>query len=386
MNVSKKAAIVGVWEHETRYAPDKTAFQMQAECAQKALEDAGLSKDDVDAIYTAAGPGMPCLTLAEYLNIYPRHMDSTSVGGSSFLVHVSHAMAAIAAGQCNVALITYAGTPRSGGVSIGTGGFRGYRLEPVPDSFEVPYGTTLVGLYALVAQRHMYQYGTTSEQLAEIAVACRKHASMNPHALYRDPITVADVVNSRMIATPLHLLDCCVISDGGGAVVVTSAERARDLRKPPVYILGAGESCVHTGMGRQDLTSIAAKKSGEEAFKMAGLTAKDIDVVELYDSFTITALCTLEDLGFCDKGEGGAFVEGGRIALGGELPVNTDGGGLSSNHPGMRGIFIIIEGTKQVRGECGQRQVPDARIALCHGTGGALSTRHSGATLILGRD
>jgi len=236
-----------------------------------------------------------------------------------------------------------------------------------------------------VAQRHMYEFGTTAEQLAEIAVTIRRHASLNPVAKFRDPITVEDVLVSRIVSSPLHLLDCCIITDGGGAVVVTSAARARDLQKAPVYVLGGSEACCHTSMGNRDLTDMAAKQSGPRAMAMAGVTHDDIDMCMIYDSFTITVLETLENLGFCRKGEGGAFVQHGRIGLGGALPINTDGGGLSSNHPGMRGIFLVIEATKQLRGECGPRQVTDCEIALCHGTGGTLGLRHSGATVVLGR-
>jgi acetyl-CoA acetyltransferase len=295
---------------------------------------------------------------------------------------VTHAAAAIAAGLCEVALITYGSTTASAHFALGTAG--AFVSDP-PDHFEAPFGPTLVGLYALVAQRHMYEFGTKAEQLAEIAVTIRRHASLNPGAKYRDLITVEDVMASRMISSPLRLLDCCVITDGGGAVVVTSAERARDLKQRPVYVLGGSEACCHTAMGRRDLTAIAARQSGPRAMAMAGVTHHDIDMCMIYDSFTITVLETLENLGFCRQGEGGAFVQDGRIGLGGALPVNTDGGGLSSNHPGMRGIFLVIEATRQLRGECGPRQVPNCRIALCHGTGGMLGTRHSGATVVLGR-
>jgi acetyl-CoA acetyltransferase len=232
----------------------------------------------------------------------------------------------------------------------------------------------------------MHEFGTTSEQLAEIAVTIRRHASLNPAAKFRDPITIDDVLASRIVSSPLHLLDCCIITDGGGALVVTGAARARDLRKRPIQILGASEAVCHTSMGVRDLTDMAAKQSGPRAMAMAGVTHKDVGMGMIYDSFTITVLETLENLGFCKKGEGGAFVQNGRIGLAGELPINTDGGGLSSNHPGMRGIFLVIEAVKQLRGECGERQVKDCSIALCHGTGGTLGLRHSGATLILGRD
>jgi acetyl-CoA C-acetyltransferase len=250
------------------------------------------------------------------------------------------------------------------------------------------YGFTTVGLYAMIAQRHMHLYGTRPEQLAEVSVAMRKHASMNPHALFRNPIGVEDVVTSRMISSPLRILDCCVITDGGGAVVVASPEVARGCKQRPVWVLGVGESVAHQGAGQRDLVYIAAKQSWEPAFAMAGVTHQDIDMGMIYDSFTITVLTTLEDLGFCEKGEGGDFVSGGRLQLGGELPINTDGGGLSSNHPGMRGIFLLLEATRQLRHEFDgtPRQVPDCKIALCHGTGGTIGSRHSGGTVILGRD
>jgi len=237
----------------------------------------------------------------------------------------------------------------------------------------------------MVAQRHMHEFGTTPEQLAEIAVTIRRHAGLNPVAKFRDAITVEDVLASRIVSSPLHLLDCCIITDGGGAVVVTSAERTRDLRQPSVRILGGSEALCHTGVGQRDVTDIAAAQSGPRALAMAGISHADIDLCMLYDSFTITVLVTLENLGFCKKGEGGAYVQDGRIGLGGDLPVNTDGGGLSSNHPGMRGIFLVIEAVKQLRGECAARQVPECEVALCHGTGGMLGQRHSGATLVLAR-
>jgi acetyl-CoA acetyltransferase len=232
----------------------------------------------------------------------------------------------------------------------------------------------------------MYEFGTTAEQLAEVAVTMRRHAGHNPMAKFRDPITVEDVLASRVVASPLHLLDCCIITDGGGAVVLTSRERARDTRKPGVRVLGGAEGLCHTALGRRDLTDIAAAQSGPRALAMAGVAHDDVDMCMIYDSFTITVIATLENLGFCAKGEGGAFVENGRIGLGGALPINTDGGGLSSNHPGMRGIFLVIEAVKQLRGECGPRQVKDCAIALCHGTGGMLGLRHSGATAILARE
>lgn len=381
MSIKGKAAIAGVYEHPLRWAPHKTQYQIMAESARGALDDAGLSIKDVDGLFTSGVSGMGIVSLAEHLNLNPDFLDSNSIGGSSFVSHTAHAAAAIAAGYCNVALILYGSKWSSDRFAIGTGGASGG--DP-SEQFENCYGPTTVGDYALTAQRHMHEFGTTSEQLAEIAVTMRRHASMNPHAKFRDPITVEDVMTSRLVSSPLHLLDCCMISDGGGAVVVTSAERARDLKKKPVNLLGAAEACYHTSAGVRDLTNAAAKQSGPKALERAGVAHKDINMAMIYDSFTITVLVTLESLGFCKKGEGGAFVQNGRIGLGGALPINTDGGGLSSNHPGMRGIFLVIEATKQLRGECGDRQVKDCKIAMVHGTGGTLGLRHSGASLVLG--
>ena len=391
VDLKRAAAIVGIHEHVTRYAPDKSELQIQGESVIKAVEDAGLTKKDIDGLLTAGNIRNSGLNLADYLNMYPKMVDNTTVGGGSFEFHLSHALNAIAAGRINCAVITYSSLARSGGVSVGTGGVARFghpRLDPAPDSFEELYGLTTVGLYAMIAQRHMHLYGTTSVQLAEIAVAIRKHASMNPEAMFRDPITVDTVVNARVISSPLHLLDCCLISDGGGAVVVASPELARNCKQRPVWVLGVGEALAHQGAGQRDLIYIAAKQSHEPAFAMAGVTHRDIDMAMIYDSFTITVLETLEDLGFCKKGEGGDFVTGGRLQVGGELPINTDGGGLSSNHPGMRGIFLLLEATRQLRHqfEGTPRQVENCQVALCHGTGGALGSRHSGGTVILGRD
>jgi acetyl-CoA acetyltransferase len=259
----------------------------------------------------------------------------------------------------------------------------GARPATIPEmTYEAPYGNTLIGAYAMAARRHMHQYGTTSEQLAEIAVVTRRHAALNPRAMYRESITIQDVLNSRMIADPLHLLDCCVVTDGGGAVLVTTEERARDLKQKPVFLLGSSESHSHTNISQMpDLTTTTAAVTGPRAFAEADIRPTDVDMAMIYDSFTITVLILLEDLGFCKKGEGGAFVQNGRIALGGELPINTDGGGLSSNHPGMRGIFLMIEATRQLRGQCGPRQVEGAKIAVAHGSGGFLSSQ---VTTILG--
>ncbi len=385
MSLSGKIAIAGVHEHPTRWAPDKTEFQIMAESARGALDDCGLEFSDVDGLFAASmSMGiMGVVSLSEYLNLKPCHVDATNIGGSSFVAHVSHAAAAIHAGLCEVALILYGSTAASNRLAIGTG--MGSGRDPAA-SFVSPYGMTTVGSYALVAQRHMHEYGTSAEQLAEIAVTMRAHAALNPNAKMRNPITIADVLESRVISDPLHLLDCCIISDGGGAVVVTSAERARDLAKPAVIVRGCGEAVCHQENARPDLLTIAARQSGEQALRMSGLGHADVDLCTIYDSFTITLLLTLENLGFCKPGEGGAFVQNGRIGLNGDLPVNPDGGGLSSNHPGMRGIFLVIEAVRQLRRECEARQVAGAEVALVHGTGGTLGVAHSGATLVLSRD
>jgi acetyl-CoA acetyltransferase len=377
-----RIAIVGVAESDLGHTPDKTVLQLQAQAARDALVDAGLGFGEVDALFTAGGWGWaPTMMLAEYLGIQPAYTDSTNIGGSSFEVHLGHAVAGIEAGLFEVTLITYGSTQRSDR-SRGRGGSP-FKLT---EQFEPPFGLpTPVGAYALAATRYMYKYGTTSEQLAEVAVATRKWATMNERAMMRDPITIEDVLHSRWVAEPLHLLDCCLVTDGGGAVVVTTAERARNTRKAPVWVLGHGEAHTHNTIANMpDLaTHQAAISSGHAAFAMAGLTPADIDVAEIYDSFTITVVMTLEALGFCGRGEGGAFVSGQRTAPGGPFPMNTNGGGLSYCHPGMYGIFLLIEATRQLRGECGQRQVEGARIALAHGTGGVLS---SGATVLLGKD
>jgi acetyl-CoA C-acetyltransferase len=379
---SLDALIAGVHEFPERKTT-RSALEIQALSARAALAEAGLGPRDVDGYFTAAGAGgTGPLPVLDYLDLNPRYVDGTSVGGASFVVHTHHAAAAIAQGRCRVALITYGSTARSSGIAVGT---RERIAGDYLDQFEGIHGTSTVGLYALVAQRHMHEHGTTSAQLAEIAVACRRHAGLNPLALYRDPITVEDVLRSPIISSPLHLLDCCVITDGGGAVVLVHPEMARDLPRPGVRILGAAEAVAHTAAGRRDYLLSAAAQTAPRAFAEAGVSHDDIDMAMIYDSFTITVLLTLEDLGFCKKGDGGRFVENGRLHLGGALPVNTDGGGLSSNHPGMRGIFLVIEAVRQLRGECGPRQVENCRIALVHGTGGALGSRHSGATLILAR-
>ena len=382
MTGQRIAAIAGVAESDLGDVSPKTALQLQAESARDALRDAGLTLRDVDGLFTAGGDVYaPSMLLGEYLKIEPRYTDSTNIGGSSFVAHAAHAFAAIEQGLCEVALISYGSTQRSQrSRSLGrAGGIRG------TEQFERIWGLPLpVGAYALAARRHMHEFGTTAEQLAEVAVATRAWAHLNPRAFMRDPITVADVLGSRFIADPLHLLDCCLVTDGGGAVVVVSAARARDLAKPPVWILGHGEAHTHLGITNMpDLTVSPAAQSGRRAFEMAAISPSEIDVAELYDSFTITVLLTLEALGFCGRGESGAFVSGQRTGPGGEFPMNTNGGGLSYCHPGMYGIFTLIEATRQLRGECGERQVEGARLAVANGTGGVLS---SAATLVLAGD
>lgn len=376
-----RIAIVGVAEADYGRVPNMTELQMHAQALQRVLEDCGARKEEIDGVFCSSqAMGMPTVMLCEYLQIFPRYSDSTTIGGSSFEAHLNHAAAAIRAGKCEVALISYGSTQLSSrGRVMGTGS----RPPTIPEStYESPYGNVLVGAYAMAARRHMHQYGTTSKQLAEIAVVTRRHAGLNPLAMYREPITVQDVLDSRMIADPLHLLDCCVVSDGGGAVIVTTEERARDLRQQPVFVLGSSESHTHAHISQMpDLTVTAAAMCAPRAFAEAGVRPGEIDMAMIYDSFTITVLLLLEDLGFCKKGEGGAFVQDGRIALGGKLPINTDGGGLSSNHPGMRGIFLIIEAARQLRGQCGPRQVAGAKLAVAHGSGGLLSSQ---ATTILG--
>jgi acetyl-CoA acetyltransferase len=379
--ISGKVAIVGAAESDQiGRVPDKPALMLHAEAARNALNEAGLTKQDVDGLFTA---GVSTLELGEYLGIEPSFTDGTAVGGSSFVIHLAHAASAIANGMCSVALVTHGESGRS---RIGMPA-RAVAPDALANQFEAPYGIPQpVGAYALACSRHMHEYGTTKEQLAEIAVATRKWAMLNPKAMMRDPITIEDVLSSRQIAWPFNLLDCCLVTDAGGAVVLTSAERARDLRQRPVHILGVGEGHDHAMISQMpSLTSFAARHSGQRAFEMAGVSRDDIDLAMIYDSFTYTVLLSLEELGFCGKGEGGAFVSGQRTAPGGDFPMNTSGGGLSYTHPGMYGMFAIIEGVRQVRGDYadqGMRQVPDCELAIVHGTGGVLS---SAGTAILGR-
>jgi len=390
MSIKGKAYIAGAFEHPTRLATDKSTPQLHAECAKGALEDAGLTKDDIDGYFCAGdAPGFGALSMADYMGLKLRHIDSTETGGSSYIVHVGHAAEAIAAGKCSVALVTLAGRPRSqqgGGMGRGGPGGGG----EVPEAgFENIYGGSTHNTYGMCAMRHMYEFGTTSEQLAWIKVAASHHAQWNPHAMLPEVVTVEDVLASPLIADPLHRLDCCVISDGGGALLVVAPEVARSLKRPLVRIMGAAEAPKGPAGGLNlDLTYSGAVWSGPRAFAEAGVTPSDIKYASIYDSFTITVLMQLEDLGFCKKGEGGMFVSDGNLISGvGKLPFNTDGGGLCNNHPTNRGgITKVIEAVRQLRGEAHPKvQVPNCDVTLAHGTGGSLGVRHGAATLIMER-
>jgi acetyl-CoA C-acetyltransferase len=388
MTLKDKAFIVGAFEHPTRKAPDKSVAQIHAESAIGALADAGLSKDDIDGYFCAGdAPGLGPLAMADYMNLKLKHLDSTDLGGCSYIAHVAHAAEAIMAGKCNIALITLAGRPRSAGHS---GTAARPAVADVPDAtWEAPFGPVTVNMYAMCAARHMFEYGTTAEQLAWIKVAASHHAQHNPHAMLRDVVTVEQVLASPVVADPLHRLDCCVVSDGGGALIVARPEIARTLKRPLVRLRGAGESMKGQMGGDVDLTYSGAVVSGPIAFAEAGVTPADIQYASVYDSFTITVLIQLEDLGFCAKGQGGRFVADGNLISGtGKLPWNTDGGGLCNNHPANRGgITKVIEAVRQLRGEAHPAvQVPNCTLALAHGTGGLLGSRHGSATLILDRE
>ena len=381
------AYIAGIFEHPTRLATDKSVAQLHAEVAAGALADAGLDKNDIDGYFCAGdAPGIGPLSMVEYLGLRVRHADSTDIGGSSPIAHVAYAAQAIAAGKCNVALITTAGRPRAAAEAPGT-------LTENPDypenGFELPYRPLLAAGYALCARRHMHEFGTTSEQLAWIKVAASRHAQHNPNAMLRKPVTVEDVLASPMVADPLHRLDCCIMSDGGGAIIVTRGEVAKILGRPRVRVRGSGESIKYQLGSHINLTTTAGVKSGHMAYEEAGVTPADIKYLSTYDSFTITVLLALEDLGFCAKGEGGRFVEDGKLVSGvGRLPVNTDGGGLCNNHPAHRGgMTKVIEATRQLRGEAHPAvQVKNCDLAMTHGTGGMLDRRHGCATVILERE
>jgi acetyl-CoA acetyltransferase len=381
--VSGAVAIAGVALSDVGRVDDKGPYELIAQASRRALADAGLAPADVDGLASTGQGTLPPVDVGEYLGLRPRWIDSTAVGGASWEVMAAHAADAITAGHADVVLLTYGSTARSDlrkglrGANINWGA-RG------PLQWEAPYGHTLVSKYAMAARRHMHAYGTTIEQLAEVAVSARFNATDNAEAYHRDPITIDDVLSGPMIADPFTKLHCCIRSDGGAAAVLVSAERAKDLRSKPVWILGAAETTSHMLTSQwDDLTVGPASVSGPLAFARAGLTPSDVDVAEIYDAFTYMLLLTLEDLGFCPKGEGGGFVEKGALRLGGELPTNTDGGGLSACHPGQRGLFLLVEAARQLRDECGPRQVPDARIACVSGTGGWFC---SSGTVILGTE
>ena len=376
-NVRGSVAVVGVAESDLgQCAPHTSPVDLMAQGAIRALDDAGLKLSDVDGLFTAATQvRFAPMVLAEYLRLKPRYFDGTIIGGSAFMAHLAHAQSAIEHGLCEVALIAYGSTQRS--VSRAAASPREY------NPYESPFHPFMPSsAYAMAAARHMHQYGTTREQLAEVAVAARQWALMNPQAWEKEPLTVEQVLNARMVSYPFTVRDCCLVLDGGGAMILTSAARAKSLKKKPVYVLGTGEAISHANISSMpDLTVSAAAESGPKAYAMAKLKPSDMDMLSLYDAFTINPILFLEDLGFCPKGEGGRFVAGGTIAPGGKIPLNTSGGGLSYCHPGMYGLLVMIEAVRQVRGECGARQVKDCDVALAHGNGGVLSTQ---CTVIFG--
>ena len=393
----RDAAIVGMYEYPLRVVePGTSPLHIKAESAAKALEDAGFSWQDVDALYDTGGDqGIGGLGVAEYFGLKPSVIDNTSVGGTSFEFHANHAAMMIAAGKCNVALLSYGSTAHSDRRAIGTAGATGGRTPNLLSNMEDPWGLTLIGNYAMVKERHKFQYGTTEEQFAALSVTTRRHAMRNPEAVKAmtdlafvgvREITVDDVLESRMIAYPLRLLECCMVSDGGGAVVIASASMARNAKKKPVWIIGTGEATKYRENGG-DITVSAGAQSGPIAFADAGVSPSEIDILMAYDSFTITDMCMIEDLGFCKKGEGGDFVSDGRLNFDDprKPTLNTDGGGISSNHPGMRGLFLLLESTRQLRGES-TSQVKDAKLAVAVGNGGSLGSRHATGVTILAAD
>lgn len=378
-----RAAVVGVADAASPTGElELSGRELEAAMAKEALDDAGLTLADIDGVCHHQSS----MAFAEYLGINARFTDSTMTGGSVFEVYLEHAASAITAGVAECILVVFAQTPRQDRKKgIQKGGPPNWGGPNPMAEWELPYGLQAPkGAYALAASRHMATYGTTSEQLAQIAVSTREWASLNPRARYRDPLTIDDVLDSPMLASPLHLLDCCLVTDGGGAFIVTTAERARHLKKPPVYVLGAATAHTHMMISQMpDVATTPGAISGPKAFEMAGIKPGDVDVLMGYDSFTITALLHLEDLGFCAKGEGGPFVEDGKLGPGGSFPMNTNGGGLSYTHPGMYGMFLVVEAVRQLRGECGPRQVDNAQVAVAHGSGMVLSCM---ATAVLGTE
>lgn len=381
-DLSKSVAIVGVAESDLGKVPGKTALELQVQAARLALQDAGLALRDVDAVFAHTDDRFAGVQLSEALGIRPRYVDSTNVGGMSNILHIRHAMAAIAAGMCSVALITYGSTQASDGTR---------KQNPPPEDprtprgqFIMPYGQlSPIGYYAMVAQLHMHRYGTTPKDLAEVAYAARQWAMRNPKAYRREPTSMEEIMASPVIAAPLRQRDCCLVTDGGGALIVTSAERARDLRRPAVHVMGIAETFSHhyTPFGTKDWLDTGVANTADEAFRMAGVEREDIDVVQIYDHFTIGVIQSLEELGFCKRGEAGDFVADGRLAPGGAFPINTSGGGLSYGHPGMFGTFLVIEAVRQLRKECGERQLPKSALALVHAPGLVFSAN---TTMILG--
>lgn len=370
--------IAGVAETPLGRVTEHSELGMIAIAAREALAEAGMTYRDVDGLFVHQLGTEGTVQVGEFLGIQPRWADSTDIGGASFEAFVHHAMLAVASGACEVALITHASRQR-------TKGREGRHPTSLSTQFEQPYKLpSPLGRYALIAARHMYQYGTTPEQLAAVAVTARKWAQLNPKAWSRDPLTIEDVLASELICDPFHKLDCCLVTDGGGAVVVTNAARARNAAKRAVRVIGAAESHGQLQVSQMpDLTVSPGKQSGPEAFAAAGITPEDVDVLELYDAFTITPIIALEDLGFCAKGDGGPFVAEGRLEPGGPNPGQTSGGGLSYNHPGAFGLLLLIEAVRQVRGEAGARQVPNAKIGVAHAIGGQFSTA---ATVVLARE
>ena len=377
--MSACVAIAGAAESDLgEVGPGFTPTDLMVQASLRALEDCGLQAADVDGLFAATTQlPMPVLNLGAALGIEPRYSDCTQIGGSSPIAHLDHARAAIGAGLCEVALIAYGSTQRSVGRAAAS-------VQEI-SAYEAPYRPALpIAAYALSAARHMYEFGTTPEQLAEVAVSARGWAQLNQRAWSRDPLTVSDVLAAPRVCDPLGVRDCCLVTDGGGAIVVVGSERARTLRRAPVHLLGAGQAHWHRHISEMgDLVRTAASQSGARAFGEAGLGPADVDVLGLYDAFTITPILFLEDLGFCPKGDGGPFVGGGRTGPGGPLPVNTNGGGLSYQHPGMYGMLLLVEVVRQLRGECGERQVDDCHVALAHGNGGVLSSQ---CTALLGDD
>jgi acetyl-CoA acetyltransferase len=380
--MSRRVAIAGVALSEIGRVDNMNPYELIAQASRRAIADAGLTKADIDGVGSTGLGVLAPVEVCEFLGISPKWMDSTAVGGAAWEVMAAHAADAISAGHADVILLTYGSTARADlkrrlrTASLDWGS-RG------PMQWETPYGHTLISKYAMAARRHMHEYGTTIEQLAQVAVSARANAGRNPEAFVRDPITIDDVLAGPMIADPFTKLQCCIRSDGGAAVVLVAEDRIADLAKPPVWILGTGEHSSHISMSQwADFTVGPAAVAGKMAFERAGIRPDEIDVANIYDAFTYMLMITLEDLGFCAKGEGGSYVEGGRLELGGSLPTNPDGGGLSACHPGQRGLFLLVEAVKQLRGECGDRQVPDAKLACVSATGGWMCTN---GTMILGR-